>query len=90
MPCDGLELACVTKIFTDVHEMNRGVQDPTENIVKCTDKITGCQQKLQLWLGESHRDSLQIFRKIFHNTHSEEKVRYVTAAHVSRFTFLLV
>jgi len=46
-------LACLADIFQHLNVVNSSLQEPSENIVALTDKLSTLQSKLSVWLSNS-------------------------------------
>ena len=67
------KLACMAHVFEHINELNIKIQGIRKNILTCSDKLHGFQQKLQLWQIELRLGSLEMSRKSYKNPNNFEK-----------------
>ena len=67
------KLAYMADVFEHMNELNIKMQGVNENILTCSDKLHGFQQKLLLWQNELKLGSLQMFPRSYKNQENVEK-----------------
>ena len=60
-------------LFEHINELNIKMQGIFENILTCSEKLHGFQQKLLLWLNELRLGSLEMFPRSYRNQKNVEK-----------------
>ena len=60
-------------VFKHMNELNIKMQGISENILTCSDKLHGFQQKLLLWQNDSKLGSLKMFPRSYKNQKNVEK-----------------
>ena len=67
------KLAYMDDDFEHMNELNIKMQGVNENILTCSDKLHGFQQKLLLWQNELKLGSLEMFPRSYKNQENVEK-----------------
>ena len=67
------KLAYMADIFEDMNELNIKMQEISEKILTCSDKLHGFQQELLLWQNELGLRSLEMFPRSYKSQNNVEK-----------------
>ena len=67
------KLAYMADVFEHMNELNIKMQELSENLLTCSDKLHGFQQKLQLWQNELRLGFLEMFPRSYKNQENVEK-----------------